>query len=957
MKNSKRTPRTLKGAVLIMVMTVMFVLIFLLAGTIAVVYSAHNRAMVKYEESQAYYTARSTLDAYLEAFLKDNTNRTGTGQADSIGTTAVPYYYLGKDPATGDPQVDTANCKQGRALEMDIYSMYVSVAPEGTVSGAAYPYNGSEPYWTVSTDEKLYDWVKQYILDLATGGFTLATGQTLEQYRAAYAASNPTDYQTARALAMKAINPKYNDFKHDSTFYTNGGSDSQDVETSGISNINKFYEQFCPNETDPSTTKPTDTVYYRVPAGTFNSFGESTTGGSYGKVADTFADNATDAIIKVQLLERTMHLKDGDDFKMKFDSGNREKDHIKVQVTVEVILDGMPTTTSVVYANKYDPKPSNQDAVTATGGIGSATSGFPISGGMTSLDGTKTLELNAAHVSGPIFAEGNLRTFTGGTIKLFEGDNYTAIHDFIIRNDMTFNALGDKTFIYVGGQLKVENGFAIGSAGDAYETDLVVNHLNWSSNDLKVTGNIYANTIDVSKDTNYNKVKVGGIMYTNDLITTNDNNGNGTKILETPDVNGKYVIQVPDDGFCDGKINITDRIIYKNYYGGNDGSEHPDYNSDDDKLIGITNKDLVIDIHSLTQPVRFVKKSDNSVESDMMLKSVTPVKINYNDMGAFTFGTDYKKTFTMPDGKKIVVDTHQSKFEKYYDKECFNDDSVGGAGSFKDEFYTDARDESGNLILDVNGNTMKVLDQSKLKNSTEIESAEDVAKKEANALDGCVLPSGSQVISANSTVSAGNYILEPGNVGNLTVDTSGGKVVIQLKDTGMWGGYSGTVNVTGNGELKILVPTGATVGWGTSGGGFKVTYEATMANGNSLYVGDCPAGIDATVPPNIDVYAGKGSTITVNEGGSVHSLLTGYIYGPTCDVQINMAKESFSYTKDGQTVGSAQYFVVGSVLCGEYTSLSSDASGVSFIDRDASTKKPGEVNFAWTDVYFQRGGI
>ncbi len=945
MKNSKRTPRTLKGAVLIMVMTVMFVLIFLLAGTIAVVYSAHNRAMVKYEESQAYYTARSTLDAYLEAFLKDNTNRTGTGQPDSIGTTAVPYYYLGKDPSTGNPQVDTANCKQGRALEMDIYAMYVSVAPKDTpVAGGTYPYTGREGYWNATTDEKLYDWVKQYILDLATGGFTLATGQTLEQYRAAYAASNPTDYQAARELAMKAINTEYDDYKHDSTFYANGGSDSQDVDTSGITNIDKFYKQFCPNEKDAGQN--TDTVYYRVPAGTFSSFGDSTTGGNYGKVADTFADTATDAVIKVQLLERTMHLKDGDDYKMKFDSGNREKDHIKVQVTVEVILDGIPTTTSVIYANKYDPKPSNQDAVTATGGIDSSSGGFPISGGMTSLDGTKTIALNAAAVSGSIFAEGNLQTTNGGTIKLFESENYTVIHDVTTTNAMEFKALGDKTFFYVGGKLKVDNQFTMGNTGDPYKTDLIVNHLSWSSNDLKVSGNIYANVFDVSKDTNYNKVQVDGKLYANNIITTSDNNGNGLKILSNADnaaPGGEYIIQVPDEGFNKGETVLSGKLIFKDYLPGDENLPHARYNSPEDQAMGITQKDLVVDIDS--DSVSFVKKSDNAQVSDKITTSSAKVALEYNDKDAFTFGTDYKKTFTMPDGKKVVIDTHQSRFEKYYDKECFNEEGVGEAGSFKDAYYT----------LDAEGN--KVLDQTKLKDSTEMESAEDLAKKEANALDGCVLPSGSPVIAAGSTVSAGNYILEPGNVGNLTVDTSGGKVVIQLKDTGPWGGYSGTVNVTGNGELKILVPTGATVGWGTSAGGFKVTYAETMKQGNSLYVGDTPAGIDATVPPNIDVYAGRGSTITVNEGGSVHSLLTGYVYGPSSDVTINMAKESFSYTKNGQSVGTAKYFVVGSVLCGEYKSTGSDASGVSFIDRDASTKKPGEVNFAWTDVYFQRGGI
>ena len=61
---AKKSPAKVKGAVLIMILAVMTVMIILLAGSIAVVYSAHNRASVKYSESQGYYTARSVLDNF-----------------------------------------------------------------------------------------------------------------------------------------------------------------------------------------------------------------------------------------------------------------------------------------------------------------------------------------------------------------------------------------------------------------------------------------------------------------------------------------------------------------------------------------------------------------------------------------------------------------------------------------------------------------------------------------------------------------------------------------------------------------------------------------------------------------------------------------------------------------------------------------------------------------------------
>lgn len=943
MKNSEQTKQTgltkrtpaLKGAVLIMVMTVMFVLIFLLAGTIAVVYSAHNRAMVKYEESQAYYTARSTLDAYLDAFLKDGSNKTGQN-----GSKKVTYYHI--DKSGGSPTLkEDVEAKQGRAIELDLYALKVSVAPEGTGS-LAYPITGKEPYWTTGAgsnpyphDTELHDWVKKYILDLSAGGeFVIPSGSSIDQCITEQSTgcvgggtADPAiqaKYAEARELAMKAINSEADDYKHATG---SGITDELDVETPGA-NFDKYYNQFV-------ATESTDTLYYRVPANTFKSYGNSTTGGSFGKVADTFTDNATDAVITVQLLERTMHLKEGEDFKLKFDSGNREKDHVKVKVTCEIMLDGVSTTTSVIYANKYDPKPSNQNALQALGGIDPSSSGFPVSGGFASLDGQATTALDASKIAGSVFVEGDFATKSSGTIKLQKGESYTIVHDFTTTNTMDVSALGEKTFFYVGGNFNVNNAFTFGSASDTQTTDLLVNQINWNSNPLKVAGNLYANVINMVNDGNFNGIKVDGDMYVNNIITKHDNNGNGLKVLSA-NADGTATIQVSDSGFYCGNTIVSDKIIFKDYYPSNDGTAHPTYNTDADKALGITNKDLVVPVDKAS----FVKSSDNSVPATVMTKGSSKVNLEYNDKDAFTFNAaDKKKTFKMPDGKEFILETHQSKFADYYSEECFNDETLGTAGSFKDEFYATDPDTGE-----------KYLDKTKLKDETKgITAAETLAVNNAGASAGCTL--GSATTVSGGALTAGNYILNPGNVGNMTIDTSSGKAVVQLKA----GTYSGTLTVNGTGELKLLIPTGAEVNWGDSGNGFRVVYAETLKNGDTIYVGDTPAGTEVTAVPNIDVYAGSGSKINVNEGGSTKSLLTGYFYGPNCNVTVNMAKQQFTYVKDGVNLGQFQYFALGSLVCGEYKNAGSDATGAGFIDRDAATKKAGEPNFAWTDVYYQRG--
>ncbi|MDE6596232.1 MAG: hypothetical protein K2K44_09510, partial [Oscillospiraceae bacterium] len=111
MKESKRR-RSLSGAVLIMILTVMFILIILLTATLTTVTTANQRIYTKFEENQAYYTARSALDVFTQNLL-------GDGDYYSAKT----YDYTDKNAS---PMVvkKGEKMKQGLALQYDLYKIH-----------------------------------------------------------------------------------------------------------------------------------------------------------------------------------------------------------------------------------------------------------------------------------------------------------------------------------------------------------------------------------------------------------------------------------------------------------------------------------------------------------------------------------------------------------------------------------------------------------------------------------------------------------------------------------------------------------------------------------------------------------------------------------------------------------------------------------------------------------------
>ena len=111
MTESKRR-HGLRGTVLIMVLTVMAMLIVILMTTLSVVTAANQRIYTKYEENQAYYSARSALDVFAQNMLADKKYITYEGAAGN------EVYYKHSNNV-----VSTDKMKQGLALQLDLYSI------------------------------------------------------------------------------------------------------------------------------------------------------------------------------------------------------------------------------------------------------------------------------------------------------------------------------------------------------------------------------------------------------------------------------------------------------------------------------------------------------------------------------------------------------------------------------------------------------------------------------------------------------------------------------------------------------------------------------------------------------------------------------------------------------------------------------------------------------------------
>ncbi|MBP1561130.1 MAG: hypothetical protein J6C96_07820 [Oscillospiraceae bacterium] len=146
----------MKGTVLIMILTVMFVLIIMLMATLTVVTTANQRVYTKYEENQAYYTARSALDVYTMQMMSDDKY---FAYDDSGAIRKFTY----TDTTLATPAPASVDMKQGLALQLDLYKIKSQglYAAEKYGSDAALDFaenalNGDGTFISASPEETNY---------------------------------------------------------------------------------------------------------------------------------------------------------------------------------------------------------------------------------------------------------------------------------------------------------------------------------------------------------------------------------------------------------------------------------------------------------------------------------------------------------------------------------------------------------------------------------------------------------------------------------------------------------------------------------------------------------------------------------------------------------------------------------------------------------------------------------
>lgn len=97
MVQKNRSVRKTSGAVLIMVVTIMFVLIVMLLATLSVVATARQRTYSKFEENQASFTTRSAIEFFISDLFANDDDNTSIDD---------PYYSSGTEKMTVARQVE-----------------------------------------------------------------------------------------------------------------------------------------------------------------------------------------------------------------------------------------------------------------------------------------------------------------------------------------------------------------------------------------------------------------------------------------------------------------------------------------------------------------------------------------------------------------------------------------------------------------------------------------------------------------------------------------------------------------------------------------------------------------------------------------------------------------------------------------------------------------------------------
>ena len=937
---AKKNPAKVKGAVLIMILAVMTVMIILLAGSIAVVYSAHNRAYTKYSESQGYYTARSILDNFFSE-LSESTDLTDSSGA-SIGT----FYQLDTEHNT---VVSKPLC-MGRSVELELYRAQV---PVKDASG------------------NYLDWFVEYCDKNKSG-----LGAQINGFK-----SESVDYTSAAD-------------GHNSALYAAVENYYVNLNTSALadySTYQDFYKQYAPVTTVAAGNKG-DTIVYEIPSldgfanGTIDTDGDGNpdTSSQFGKLSDT---GASKAWLTVQVTERILAMGDGTTYADRFKTGKRTDDHIVAKVTAHVIYDGEEMTTTQIWCNNPPPVVDANTGLSTLGPLDTTTSLTAI-GDVATLDRSFLELTNNSTYSGNAYIAGSFDTGSATPSITMGKEDAFFVEDTlkINTNPPKSSDLIDGALFYAGRTQLWSSGASFGSLSN--RVNLVTRQFESHSDTKDFYGRIFAEKFDMTTTSsqltqNYVKAtvptggytfpnstgKIHGDVYTNFLGVPADrlylelDDAAGTAVfhlnynpvtgapLDPTDpkrienmMDGSYtmtvfqgisVINAVDNEVVGGRnilVNKHETYQYTDYAGilqtydyfrdaGAAGTNAPGTKF---KVLGT---DCTIQMNHLpTTGKEYQVQIDWSNVNNSIVKPVTSLKINLNvdynaEKSANVWKLDdlYRKEFKLPSVNgvqlKLVgtnetsfkLPTHRSIYGSYFYgsitggvtsgdfPKSFDDDTAAFSMSPTDTSHSYSFDDfikehaiaAEAIVAGID--TEGPVDISNIPSFTLQTTPVTVTSGGGDTVNGVTMPAWSKVISASG------YI--PSNGGDNSVyyiDARSSDLEFQLGDGTGNQTYTGTFIVYGNNHVTITVPgnvsggSGQTIGLGTSGSPFTVMTEEIYSGmcRDTLVIGEPVSGKlggNITTAPSIDWYFSSKTigTAKLATGGSGMTAFCGYIVAPT----------------------------------------------------------------------------
>lgn len=965
-KNGKK----LSGAVLIMVVAVMFVLIIMLLATLTVVSTAQNRYYTKFEENQAYYTARSALDVFTQDIITDDKYYA----YDASGSSPRTYKYTTVDmskTATEKAAAQSADIsmKQGLAMEFEMYKI-----PAQNDAGLASNINKSD---------KIF-------------------GETSE-------IAEDTNYTIDSALD-KDIGITYK-----ITF-------PKIASASGYSND---YGKFV--DVDPSTSEQEATIKVTVVNRRYNFGGANAE--AFNKMTDaqlktcsassvTITDGGTTTVYtKAQLMEAIR-------------LGDRLKD--KMRIRLEATVNFMDTTgTAVLYYDTSEkPAVNSSNAITAVGGASAGDGIIPI-GGVSSMSGGLTTR-NNTNMVGSAYIIGDLFLNNTCDIYWFDDTVYTIRGNLNTGNSTNMHYIDAGAIIYVDGTFSWKDAIGWGAFGK--EINLIAKVVDISSNAANgdsFYGNIYC---DVFSDTEQTEnLSLNGKIYTNYLTLTSDSlDGGDIHWIDEKIIFDSSAFSSTANKITIAKGFIYNGIKY-NFLTGNysmvqSESDSKLYtlesvpgfncNATSEVKIGynnVSNYKLTSDMHKeFTLPANLAGKTDKKITLPTSQSSYGEIfkptafvndspdtglngDLNSISMPTLTVTPDYAtvsmeiwgttQTMTHPEFGDMILDgtINDSNYGTpayygawdwatwYYDselaKKAYND-AVEVAKT--DTAYQQAlANYYANYITgaEKSGSSSTSLYEY---NSTKIVqvNAPDMTDPEiasvGSDIEGVISIGGCLQSDTNYSKQYGTYS-KP-----VIIDARASDIVIQLgaeKGSGTNQEkssssltFKGVFVIIGEHTVKFYLPDGREYHLGDSGYDFAVynydIWHDRVAAIGTTKLGNLRLGDDsnATKSPNVFMYAGNDvSKITAHR----NFMFTGYIYAPFSDFEFNIDASAgqlstgiYYNNTEITTMASDGLGIVGSVICKNY--YSGNNIGVAYINPHSSSYMPGDPQFQWKAYQYAR---